>query len=61
MGFVRTENAFAKADQSPRRRYSAAVGMSEYASGDWTAEFVFRRAGKAMYENKTQIKKDHGA
>ena len=55
------EKAYAKTDQSPWLRYSAAVGMADYASGDWTAEFVFRRADKAMYENKTQVKEAHGA
>ena len=45
---------------SPWLRYSAAVGMAEYIVDDKTAESVFRRADKAMYEDKNQFKKKFG-
>ena len=47
-------------DISPWLRYSAAVGMAEYSSKDYSAEFVFRQADKAMYENKALYKKRYG-
>ena len=40
--------------------FSAAVGMAERAADDNTAEFVFRRADKAMYLDKERFKKEHG-
>lgn len=42
-------------------RFSAAIGMAEYASDDNTYELVFKRADKAMYEDKLQFKKMHGS
>ena len=54
------EKAITNEGISPWLRYSAAVGMSEYKTDDKTAESVFRRADKAMYENKTQIKEKYG-
>ena len=41
----------------PWRRYSAAMGMAEYAHDDNTVELVFKRADKAMYLNKQEFKK----
>ena len=41
----------------PWRRYSAAIGMAEYATDDNTVELVFKRADKAMYINKQEFKK----
>ena len=54
------EESSEKTDTSPWLRYSAAVGMAEYTPHDYSAEFVFRRADKAMYENKTKFKENHG-
>jgi hypothetical protein len=34
--------------------------MAERAADDNTAEFVFRRADKAMYRDKERFKKEHG-
>ena len=47
--------------QKPWLRYSAAVGMAEIASDDYTFELVFKRADKAMYEDKKQFKQQHGS
>lgn len=44
----------------PQERYSAAVGMAEFASEDETVEFVFRRADKRMYEEKIKFKQQNG-
>lgn len=41
----------------PWKRYSAAAGMAEYASDDNSVELVFKRADKAMYEDKMEFKK----
>ena len=41
-------------------RYSAAVGMAEYAADDNTIELVFKRADKRMYEDKQRIKMEMG-
>jgi len=54
------EKASGDEEVSPWLRYSAAVGMAEYIIEDKTAESVFRRADKAMYENKTQFKEKYG-
>lgn len=54
------EKASGNQEVSPWLRYSAAVGMAEYIVDDKTAESVFRRADKAMYENKTQFKQKFG-
>ena len=53
--------AFAQEDKEPWLRYSAAVGLAEYASDDNTYELVFKRADKAMYEEKKQFKKKYGS
>ena len=42
-------------------RYSASIGMAEYASDDSTVELVFKRADKAMYEDKANFKKQYGS
>ncbi|MBQ7706365.1 MAG: sensor domain-containing diguanylate cyclase [Lachnospiraceae bacterium] len=54
------EASYNQKKTEPWLRYSAAVGMAERIAEDMTAEPVFRRADKAMYENKAKIKKDHG-
>ncbi len=52
--------SYANTDAPPHERYSAAVGMAERAADDKTVDFVFKRADKAMYENKIAFKKIHG-
>ncbi len=42
--------------REPWERFSAAVGIAEYHSGD-TADTVFKNADKDMYENKMSMKK----
>ena len=42
-------------------RYSASVGMAEVASDDSTVDFVFKRADRAMYEDKELFKKKYGS
>lgn len=52
---------FSHTEADPWNRFSAAVGMAEKASDDMTLDFVFKRADKAMYENKSEFKKKYGA
>lgn len=40
----------------PWQRFSAAVGMAELASNDCTFDLVFKRADKAMYQDKKRAK-----
>ncbi len=54
------EKSYEQQGVSPWLRYSAAVGMAERAADDNTAEFVFRRADKAMYADKARFKKKYG-
>ena len=54
-------DAYQNEAQEPWLRYSAAVGMAEIASDDYTFELVFKRADKAMYEDKKQFKQQHGS
>ena len=56
-GFI---ESYAREDVDPWLRYSAAAGMAENASDDTTVEFVFKRADKAMYEDKQSFKKRFG-
>lgn len=53
------EESFNNTDHEPWLRYSAAIGMAEYASDDSTFELVFKRADNAMYKAKRQFKTDH--
>ena len=53
------DRTYADESVQPWERYSASVGMSEYSITDMSAEFVFRRADKQMYENKDAFKKNH--
>ena len=53
------EKIFNRSGAEPWQRYSAAVGMAENASDDITVELVFKRADKAMYENKSQFKRKY--
>lgn len=52
----RYEDAMKNDAAEPWERYSAAVGMAELASDDWTVDLVFKRADKAMYKDKKRIK-----
>ena len=54
------EESYERTDQDPWLRYSAAVGMAERASGDNSFELVFKRADKAMYEDKNIFKALYG-
>ena len=52
---------FGHKENEPWTRYSAAVGLAEYASDDNTYELVFKRADEAMYEEKKMFKQKHGS
>ncbi|MBR2528712.1 MAG: diguanylate cyclase [Blautia sp.] len=52
---------YANPDVKPWERYSAAVGMADLASDDKTIDLVFKRADKAMYEDKHRFKMEHGS
>lgn len=54
------EDTFSRTDVDPWLRYSAAVGMAEKLREDKTVEAVFKRADKAMYEDKKAFKERHG-
>lgn len=54
------EKNYEQTDVSPWLRYSAAVGMAENRSDDYTTEFVFKRADEAMYQDKARIKGKYG-
>ena len=43
------------------QRYSAAVGLAVLTPEDITFEYVFRRADKAMYDDKMSFKKKNGS
>lgn len=53
--------SYSRTDADPWCRYSAALGMAEKASDDSTAELVFRRADKAMYNDKMAFKNKYGS
>jgi diguanylate cyclase (GGDEF)-like protein len=53
--------SFEQEDRDPWLRFSAAVGMAENASDDTTYELVFKRADKAMYDDKAAFKKAHAS
>ncbi len=52
--------SFANNDVPSEERYTAAVGFSEYSSGDENTEAVFRRADDSMYEDKKIFKIANG-
>ena len=54
------EMTYSNTEADPWLRFSAAVGIAEYASDDNTVELVFKRADKLMYDNKADFKKKHG-
>ncbi len=53
--------AYENTEQEPWHRYSASIGMAEYASDDSTVELVFKRADQAMYEDKKKFKSKYGS
>ena len=55
------EISYNKETEKPWEKLSAACGMAENASDDYSAELVFKRADKAMYENKTKFKEKYGS
>ena len=54
------EQTYGQHDVQPWERYSAAAGRAEFASDDNSVEFVFKRADKAMYADKTAFKEKYG-
>lgn len=54
------DRSYNNTSAAPWERYSAAAGMAEYASDDNSVELVFKRADKAMYEDKMEFKKRNG-
>ena len=53
------DKASQKETDRPWERLSAACGMAEKSTDDWSPEFVFKRADENMYKNKIQFKKEH--
>ncbi|MBR6917270.1 MAG: diguanylate cyclase [Clostridia bacterium] len=54
------EKSYCQTGVEEWKRYSAALGMAEYASDDSSVELVFKSADKAMYEDKARFKSEHG-
>lgn len=52
--------AYEDKNSDPWLRYSASVGIADCGIKDLSAEYVFARADKEMYEEKTRFKKEHG-
>lgn len=46
--------------KEPWLRFSAAVGMAENAYDDFSFELIFKRADKAMYDDKKRFKEKYG-
>ncbi|MCR4606063.1 MAG: diguanylate cyclase [Eubacterium sp.] len=55
------KESYIQENTEPWLRYSAAVGFAEHASDDYTIELVFKRADKAMYEDKAAFKEVYGS
>ena len=55
------EKARSNTETDPWLRFSAAVGIAEYASDDNTVDLVFKRADKLMYEQKAAFKRKKAA
>ena len=53
------DKASQKETDRPWEKLSAACGMAEKSTNDWSPEFVFKRADENMYKNKMQFKKEH--
>ena len=54
------KTTFSQTDVDPWLRYSAAVGIAERSFDDASFELVFKRADKAMYDDKAEFKKQYG-
>ncbi|MBQ6400632.1 MAG: diguanylate cyclase [Clostridia bacterium] len=52
--------AMAREDAKPWERYSAAVGLAELSHEDRTVDLIFKRADKAMYEDKEAFRRENG-
>lgn len=52
--------AYEDKNSDPWLRYSASVGIADCGIKDLSAEFVFARADKEMYDEKTRFKLEHG-
>ncbi len=57
----RYNDAYSQTDKEPWERFSASLGMADAEEGDETANMVFNRADKLMYENKMEFKKKNGS
>lgn len=55
------DKSFKAEEQEPWLRYSASVGLAEFASDDNSFELVFKRADKNMYEEKKKFKALYGS
>ncbi len=55
------EKTYTQKDADPWEQCSASLGMAEPAFDDNTVELVFKRADRAMYEDKKQFKEKHGS
>ena len=55
------EKSYNQEAENPWEKLSAAVGMAENSSDDYSAELVFKRADKAMYEDKLEFRKKYGS
>lgn len=55
------DETFRNTELDPWLRYSASVGLAEHASDDNSYELVFKRADKAMYEEKRIFKEKYGS
>lgn len=60
---VRAEysKSYSEIDIPLYQRYSASVGLAVFTSGDASVEDVFRRADKAMYDDKMSFKGKNGS
>lgn len=52
--------SFHDEDRDPWLRYSAAVGLADYETGDGMVELTFKRADQCMYEEKMKFKNENG-
>lgn len=55
------EKSYSDTDAKPYERYSASLGIADYASDDNTVELVFKRADKKMYQDKMRFKEINGS
>ena len=53
--------AYENTNQDLWHRYSASIGMAECAADDNTVDLIFKRADKAMYDEKETFKKKYGS